>query len=62
MKTELRQYLELLTEEEEQKLGDEICRVLKLKRRRRDGYYETSHGNKTKLGIVRTIFSIMLDN
>jgi hypothetical protein len=54
-----------LTEQQETEIGQELVRVLQLKPLKQFGKefprYETTHGNKTALGLYRTIEGIIAD-
>ena len=50
-----------MTEDEETKRGELLAEVLQLKKKRSNGRYDTEWGDKTALGLFRTIALIVLD-
>jgi hypothetical protein len=51
-----------ISEAEETRRGEELCRVLKLRREPGEtGRYRTAWGSKTPLGIFRTVKRLVLD-
>ena len=50
---------EMITKEEERSIGADIAKVLMLKRKKSNGRYNTIWGDKTEIGLFRTVNSII---
>lgn len=50
-----------LTESQEQERGELLAEVLQLKKNRLTGRYDTTWGDKTALGLFRTVQRIVED-